>query len=38
MICKECGDDRWIEYPITYKQCKSCGHFQINTDIHVKEG
>lgn len=28
MKCSECGETVWIEYPIYYKQCKNCGHFQ----------
>jgi ribosomal protein L37E len=29
MKCKKCGGTNWISYPVVDKQCKSCGHFQI---------
>jgi hypothetical protein len=29
MKCKRCGGNDWISYPVKDKQCKNCGHFQI---------
>ena len=29
MECIKCGSDDWISYPIIDRQCKNCGHFQI---------